>query len=93
MVEFETESEIVSFDGRIISRFRARGLSLHFHIRFVESVEITSDRKGREHWLRINLKENPSSDVRAIPNQHVSLETIPQAQAFVDEVMRAIESR
>jgi protein required for attachment to host cells len=93
MIEFKTEREIVAFDGRVISRFRARGISLHFHIDFVESVEITSDKKGREYYLRIHLKEHPSSDLGAIPDHRFSPEAVPQAQAFVDEVMRAIASR
>jgi len=92
MIECKTEEEIVFFDGRVIDRFRARGASLHFHIDFVESVEITSGRKGRQ-YLSINLKVLPSGDARTMPNPQLSPETIPQAQAFVDEVMRAIASR
>ena len=93
MIEFKTDKEVVAFDGRVVTRYRGRGLSLHFHIDFIESVEITSDKKGQEHRLRINLKENPSSEVRAIRDQRIPSEAIPQAQAFVDEVMRAIASR
>ena len=55
MVECRTEEEIVAFDGRVIDRFRASGSSLRFHIDFVESVEITSDKKGRQK-LEINLR-------------------------------------
>ena len=93
MIEYKTEKEIVAFDGRVIERFRSGGTSLHFHIDFVGSVEIYSDKKGREHFLRINLKDHPGSAARSIPNQRLSPDTIPQAQAFVDEVMRAIASR
>ena len=92
MIECKTDKEIVAFDGRVINRFRASGSSLHFHIDWVESVEITSDKKGRQK-LQINLKKPSSSDVRVWPNQRLSPDTLPQAQAFVDEVMRTITAR
>ena len=93
MIEYKTEREIIAFDGRVIERFRSGGTSLHFHIDFIESVEIYSDKKGQEHFLRINFKGSPDSEARSLPNQRLSPDTISQAQAFVDEVMRAIASR
>jgi hypothetical protein len=93
MIEYKTEREIVAFDGRVIERFGSGGTSLHFHIDFIKSVEITSDKKGQEHFLRINFKGSPSSDARSFPDQRISPDTIPQAQAFVDKVMRVIASR
>jgi hypothetical protein len=93
MIEYKTEREIVAFDGRVIERFGSGGTSLHFHIDFIKSVEIYADKKGQEHFLRINFKDAPGSEARSIPDQRLSPNTIPQAQAFVDEVMRVIASR
>ena len=92
MIEFKTEDEVVAFDGRVVTRFRYYGLSLHFHINFIESLKIESDKKGREHWLRINLKRPTSSEIRNIADQKLSPEEIPQAQSCVDEVNRGIAS-
>ncbi len=92
MIELKTEREIIDFDGRIINRYHSRGISIHFHIDWVESVEINSDRKGRRHWLQFNLFAGQSDSISTTVPQ-LSPENMPQAQAFVDEVMRAIASR
>ena len=90
MIEFKTEWEIVAFDGRVIDRFFHSGASEHYHIDYVESFELAANRKGRR-YLQINMKT--PGGFRPQPFTQLSPEDIPQAQAFVDEVMRAVASR
>jgi len=91
MIECKTEEEISVFDGRVIQRFRPYGSSEHYHLDLMASVEITTDRKGRQ-YLRFNLTAIPNGKTN-LTNPRLTPETLPQAQAFVDEVMRAISSR
>ena len=54
MIECKLERQIYTFDGYIIHRLHPSGISMHFHIDFVESAEIETDKKGRQ-YLQINL--------------------------------------
>jgi len=90
MIEFKSEWDILSFDGRVIERFGPSGRSEHFHIDFVESFELASNRKGSQ-FLRIKMKT--SGGYRPEPFTHLSPQEIPQAQALVAEVQRAMASR
>jgi hypothetical protein len=88
MIECNRRREILTFDGRIISRYFARGSSEHFHIDHIGSVEITADKKGRQRLIIIG------KDPDRFKPQHtfgqLLPEEIPQAQAFVDEIQKAI---
>jgi hypothetical protein len=90
MIECKSEWEIVAFDGRVIQRFLSSGPSEHYHIDHIETVEITTDRKGRK-YLRINLKRY--GGWRPSPSSELSPEEVPQAQALVDEIQKVIADR
>ena len=89
MIECKSEQEIVSFDGRIIERFHPNGAAEHYHIDYVESVEIVTKKKDRKY-----LKVNPKSTSGYIPflPPYLAPEDVPQAQALVNEVQRVIGS-
>ena len=92
MIECRLERQVFTFDGLVIHRLHPSGIAMHFYIDFVESAEIASDKKGRQ-YLQINMKEGINNSLGHWPRPDLSPDTIPQAQAFVDEVMRAIGSR
>lgn len=93
MIECRLERQVFIFDGLVIHRVHPSGIAMHFYIDFVESAEIASDKKGRQ-YLQINMKEDINKKSLGIwPRPDLSPDTISQAQAFVDEVMRAIGSR
>ena len=92
MIECKFERVIYTFDGQVIHRYHLEGASTHFHIDFVESVEIISDKKGRQ-YLQMNTKASTSRNVGIWPPPELTQDTMPQAQAFVDDVMKAIASR
>lgn len=92
MIECKLERQIYTFDGYIIHRLHPKGISIHFHIDFVESAEIETDKKGRQ-FLQINLMDSLDRSLGLWPKRELDPDTFPQAQAFVDEVMRAKESR
>ena len=90
MIECKSGWEIVSFDGRVVERYHPNGASEHYHIDYLESAEITTDRKGR-HYLKINPKVHGGFNRFTSPE--LAPEEVPQAQALVDEVNRVIASR
>jgi hypothetical protein len=65
---------------------------MHFHIDFVESAEIETDKNGRQ-YLQINLMTSLDRSLGLWPKRELTPDTLPQAQAFVDEVLRAKETR
>ena len=87
MIECKLERQVYTFDGYAIHRYHPNGISDHFYIDFVESAEIVMDKKGRQH-MKINMKERADSSISHWPDRELTLDTLPQAQAFVDEVMR-----
>jgi len=90
MIECKTESEIITFDGHVIGRYRYSGASEHYHIDFLESVEVTTDKKGRQH-LRFTFKQ--IGGYTRMPDPSLTLESSQHAQVFVGEVMRVKASR
>ena len=92
MIECKLERQIYTFDGYIIHRLHPSGIAMHFHIDFVESAEIETDKKGRQ-YMQIKLMDRLAKSLGLWPDRELTSETLPQAQAFVDEVMRAKKSR
>ena len=92
MIECKLERQVYTFDGYVIHRCHPSGISNHFYIDFVESAEIVSDKKGRQ-YMQINMKESTDRSIGYWPKRELTPDTFPQAQAFVDKVMRAIASR
>ncbi len=90
MIECKSKWEILSFDGRVVQRFLSSGMSEHYHIDFLETVELDKDRKGRQ-YLKIKIKNRGS--FRPSPSNQLAPEEIPQAQAFVDEINRVMVAR
>ena len=62
MIEYKLKFEICEFDGRIIKRYRWDGKSMQFHIDWVKTVEIESDRKGRKHDLIYTVSHSTIDD-------------------------------
>jgi hypothetical protein len=92
MIECKFERVVFVFDGHVIHRYHPQGASTHFYIDHVQSVEIISDKKDRK-YLQLNQKEDRSRSIGIWPNPEIPQATVPQAQAFVEEVMQAIASR
>ncbi len=92
MIECKLERQIFTFDGHIIHRLHPSGIAMHFHVDFVESAIIEMDKKGRQ-FIKINLMDRLDRSLGLWPDRELTPETLPQAQAFVDEVMKAKESR
>ena len=90
MIELKTDWEIVAFDGRIIDRYSHSGASEHYHIDYIQSFKLTTDKKGRQ-FLRIEMKTPGGFKLK--PFTQLSTENVPRAQALVDEVMRVIATR
>lgn len=90
MIELKTEWEIITFDGRVVQRLRHSGASEHYHVDYLELVELTSDKTGKP-YLYIKLAR-PGGH-RQLPYIQLSPQELPQAQKLVDEIMPVIAAR
>ena len=90
MIELKTEWEIVTFDGRVVQRLRHSGASEHYHVDFLELVEIASDKNGKQ-YLYIKLAQ-PGGH-RQLPYIQLSDQELPQARKLVAEIMPVITAR
>lgn len=91
MIEFKTERRIVSFDGRVLEMFGPSGTYGAWHYAYLESAEIYANRKGTRQFIRFNF--NSYGDITPFTNPEIMPDEMPQAQALVDAVNKAIASR
>ncbi len=83
MIEVRLERSIITLDGTVIEAFSEGQPSVRYHVRFVKTAAIVSDRKGRQS-LQIMMQGSGG-----IFTGELSPEAAQQAQALVAEIEKA----